>query len=72
MGLGIRAAINAVYDDNRPICVSCGNEIPRSRKNHALFCGKNPKCRSARIKFKYWKNRRGYSRDDALKKALER
>ena len=64
------AAIQRVYDDNRPRCVMCGDKIKHGTMGRTIFCSKRDSCRRASIRYRNYKKRKGMSDDDALERAI--
>ena len=63
-------AIQKVYDDNRPRCVMCGDEIKHGTKGRTRFCKKRDRCRRAAIRYHHYRKRKGMSDDAALERAI--
>ncbi len=60
-----------VSDDNRAVCVMCGQPVIGKNRNQTLFCTRTEECRRARFRYNY-RVQRGMRQDEALEQILER
>jgi hypothetical protein len=66
IGLTYELAKARVAYENRPTCNCCGNKIKGGTRGRHLFCRDTPECRKAARRYKWLKESRNLSREDAL------
>lgn len=71
IGLTYELARARVAYDNRPVCNCCGNKIARGNPDKDLFCKTTPECRKAARRYKWFKENRSMTRDEALAAVIE-
>ena len=73
-GLSMTAAKKRVYEDNRPLCLSCSKPIKGGKSNQHFFCTVYVECRKAQRRYRTLRERwqrNGQSYAEARSYALE-
>lgn len=70
-GLTYELAVERVAFDKLPICNCCGKKIKGGTPGRALFCRTNASCKTAGRRYKYLKETKNMTRNDALKRVIE-
>lgn len=67
-----KEAIKKLAEETKVYCLCCGNQIQRATNGRHFFCNKQPHCRKARRYYKYLQYEKGFSKELALEKAVEK
>lgn len=70
--LTAKDAIRLIARNEKPHCQCCGDEMPHTTIGRHIFCTKKPQCRKARRFYRYLVYEKNVSKEDSLRRTLER